>query len=79
MRRFLIETLGCPKNEYDSSILAYLLKREGAELVDDVSNATDVVVNTCAFINEAKMESFEKGKEEPESIHIRMFGAEIFR
>lgn len=80
MRRFLIETLGCPKNEYDSSILAYLLKREGAELVDDVSNATDVVVNTCAFINEAKMESLEiifellELKKERKNLRVYIYG-----
>jgi ribosomal protein S12 methylthiotransferase len=59
LRKFVIETLGCPKNEYDSSVLAHLLKVKGHEVVEDVSNATDVVVNTCAFITEAKKQSLE--------------------
>jgi len=59
MRKFIIKTLGCPKNEYDSSILAYFLKKKGLIEVENILDATDVIINTCAFITEAKIQSLE--------------------
>ena len=49
-------TLGCPKNEADSDRMAASLSAT-FELVDDVESADTVVVNTCAFIQEAAEES----------------------
>jgi len=80
LRKFLIETLGCPKNEYDSSVLAYLLKSNGYEVVENVSKATDVVVNTCAFITDAKKQSLEaifeflELKKEREDFRVYIYG-----
>jgi len=54
-----IVTLGCPKNLVDSrQIKGYLIK-EGYSLVDDVSEARVIIVNTCGFIEDAKRESIE--------------------
>ena len=58
-RRFYIETLGCPKNDVDSDKVAGTLLAEGYEQTDDPSRADVVVVNTCAFIDEARKESVD--------------------
>jgi ribosomal protein S12 methylthiotransferase len=55
--RVYIHTLGCPKNEVDSEGMAGLLRREGMEIVRTPEEADLIVVNTCAFIDDAKEES----------------------
>ncbi len=57
--RFYIETLGCPKNQVDSDKLVGTLLADGMVATDDVAAADLVVVNTCAFIDEARRESVE--------------------
>jgi ribosomal protein S12 methylthiotransferase len=49
-------TLGCPKNEVDSDKMAASLSAT-FDLVADIDDADAVVVNTCAFIQEATEES----------------------
>jgi ribosomal protein S12 methylthiotransferase len=58
-QRFYIETLGCPKNQVDSDKLVGTLLADGMSAVDDASLADLVVVNTCAFIEEARQESID--------------------
>jgi ribosomal protein S12 methylthiotransferase len=58
-QRFYIETLGCPKNQVDSDKIVGTLLADGMEPTDDVSAADLVVVNTCAFIDEARRESID--------------------
>ncbi len=52
-------SLGCPKNEID---LEFILGGigEGVEIVDLVEQADAVIINTCAFIDDAKQESIDK-------------------
>ena len=57
--RFYIETLGCPKNEVDSEKLIGTLLAQGLIATDDESQADVVVVNTCAFIEDARKESID--------------------
>ena len=54
-----METLGCPKNQVDSEKLAGTLAADGYRPADEVAEADLVVVNTCAFIEEARRESLE--------------------
>lgn len=56
---FWIETLGCPKNRVDSDKLAGRLGTSGLRPADDFKDADLVIVNTCAFIEAARMESIE--------------------
>ncbi|MFM7871522.1 MAG: 30S ribosomal protein S12 methylthiotransferase RimO, partial [Actinomycetota bacterium] len=56
-RQFYVETLGCPKNQVDSDKIVGTLLRYGYVPVDEASQADLVVVNTCAFIDEARRES----------------------
>jgi ribosomal protein S12 methylthiotransferase len=58
-QRFYIETLGCPKNDVDSDKLVGVLLADGMEPTDDPAFADLVVVNTCAFIDEARRESID--------------------
>ncbi len=52
-------SLGCPKNLVDSEIMLGELSRRGYEVVNDLGAAETVVVNTCAFIEEAQQESID--------------------
>jgi ribosomal protein S12 methylthiotransferase len=58
-QRFYVETLGCPKNQVDSDKLIGTLLADGMRPTDDASKADLVVVNTCAFIDEARKESID--------------------
>ena len=52
-------TLGCPKNEVDSDKLVGLLTQDGMQSTDRPEDADLIVVNTCAFIEEARQESID--------------------
>jgi ribosomal protein S12 methylthiotransferase len=58
-RRYWLETLGCPKNQVDSEKLAGTLVADGYRPADDPAEADLVVVNTCAFVDEARQESVD--------------------
>jgi len=58
-QRFYVETLGCPKNQVDSDKLVGTLLAEGMTATDDAALADLVVINTCAFIDEARKESID--------------------
>ena len=51
-------TLGCPKNLVDSERMLGLLQLDGYRLVQDPAEADFAVVNTCGFIEEARVESY---------------------
>ncbi len=57
--RYWLETLGCPKNQVDSDKIVGTLLADGYLPADDPTEADLVVVNTCAFIDEARRESLE--------------------
>jgi ribosomal protein S12 methylthiotransferase len=58
-KRFYVETLGCPKNQVDSDKLIGTLLADGMQATDSAEDADLVVVNTCAFIDEARRESID--------------------
>jgi ribosomal protein S12 methylthiotransferase len=58
-QRFYVETLGCPKNDVDSDKIVGTLLADGLVATDDPSLADLVVVNTCAFIEDARKESID--------------------
>ena len=51
--------LGCAKNQVDGELLAGYASRSGIHLTEDPYSADVVVINTCAFIQEAKEETIE--------------------
>jgi ribosomal protein S12 methylthiotransferase len=54
-----IESLGCAKNQVDSEVMLGCLQKDGFTLHDDITSAEIVIVNTCAFIEEATRESID--------------------
>ena len=58
-RTFFVETLGCPKNQVDSDKLVGTLLADGMAPATGPDDADLVVVNTCAFIEEARQESVD--------------------
>ncbi len=52
-------TLGCARNEVDSSEIAGRLEMGGYRLVREPTGADVVVVNTCAFVASAKKDSID--------------------
>ncbi len=52
-------SLGCARTLVDSEVALGGLKKEGYQIVGDVGQADIAVVNTCGFIEEAKLESIE--------------------
>ena len=59
MVRVNIISLGCPRNQLDSEIIAGSLKDSGFAIVDAPEGADICVINTCAFIRSAREESVE--------------------
>ena len=60
MANIFLITLGCPKNQVDSEIIAGIISREKKfQLVDDCYYADIVIINTCGFIQDAKEESIQ--------------------
>jgi ribosomal protein S12 methylthiotransferase len=56
-RTYWVETLGCPKNQVDSDKLTGTMLADGLVQADSADEADLVVVNTCAFVEEAREES----------------------
>jgi ribosomal protein S12 methylthiotransferase len=56
---FAIISLGCPKNQADSESLVFFLEKQGFQL-SSLQQASIVLLNTCAFIEDAKKESIEE-------------------
>ncbi len=52
-----IETLGCPKNTIDSESMQAILQQGSHTMTEDPDDADVMIVNTCAFIDDAKEES----------------------
>jgi len=52
-------SLGCPKNLVDSEVMLGSLKEKGWQVTTDEAEADVLIVNTCAFIQEAVAESIE--------------------
>lgn len=52
-------SLGCDKNLVDSEKMLSILDQAGYVLTDEPEQADIIVVNTCAFIHDAKQESIE--------------------
>jgi len=56
---FWIETLGCPKNQVDSDKLVGRLVADGGQAAATPADADLIVVNTCAFVEDARQESID--------------------
>ena len=52
-------SLGCPKNQVDGEHMLSILKQDGFIICSDISKCDAIIVNTCAFIEDAKKEAIE--------------------
>ncbi len=52
-------TLGCSKNQVDSEMILGFFKKNGFNIVSDPKNADVIIVNTCGFIESAKVEAID--------------------
>lgn len=52
-------SLGCDKNRVDLEKMLFSLREGGFEIVENVSDANIVIVNTCAFITPSKQEALQ--------------------
>jgi ribosomal protein S12 methylthiotransferase len=52
-------SLGCPKNLVDGEVMLGIARDAGHEITADPAGADVLVVNTCAFIDNAKQESID--------------------
>ncbi len=59
MKKLFFQTLGCPKNRVDSEVMLGTLLNDGYGLVREADDADVLVVNTCSFIEESKVESID--------------------
>lgn len=58
-KKFGIISLGCDKNRVDTEKLLAILKSNGCTITDDAGTAQVLIINTCAFLNEARKEAIE--------------------
>lgn len=59
MNNVHIVTLGCSKNDVDSSMMYSLLDKDKYKMVEKPNEADILIVNTCGFIDAAKEESID--------------------
>ena len=58
-KKIAFVSLGCDKNTIDSEIMLSLLTDHGYEITKNEEEADAIVINTCAFIQDAQEESIE--------------------
>ncbi len=58
--RVYFETLGCPKNACDTEMAEALIEAAGHTVAEEPETADAILVNTCAFIDDAKRESIAR-------------------
>ncbi|MEW5302295.1 MAG: hypothetical protein WDW36_005096 [Sanguina aurantia] len=58
-KKVAIVSLGCPKNVVDGEVMLGDLHWAGYEVTEDHASADAIIVNTCAFVEDAKSESLE--------------------
>ena len=58
--KIYMETLGCPKNYYDTQTAKGIMQEAGLTTTEDIAEADVLILNTCGFINDAKRESIAR-------------------
>lgn len=58
-KRVYVENLGCAKNQVDAELMLHELSQHGSIMATDASEADLILVNTCAFIESARVESID--------------------
>ena len=58
-KTFSIISLGCPRNLVDSEYIVSEFKKKGYSFKEETLNNDILIINTCAFIEDAKRESID--------------------
>ncbi len=58
-KKFGLISLGCDKNRVDSEKLLSVIAENGCKITDDINETQILIINTCAFLNEARKEAIE--------------------
>ena len=58
-KTYYLVTLGCSKNQIDSEAIEVDLVSSGMKSTDDLQTADLILVNSCGFINDAKIETLD--------------------
>ena len=58
--KIYMETMGCPKNFYDTQTALGILKENDFLISETADDADVLILNTCGFINDAKKESIDR-------------------
>lgn len=58
-KRIGVISLGCDKNRVDTEHMLGLFDQYGFKVTNDIKKANIIIVNTCSFIHDAKLESIE--------------------
>ena len=66
-KKYFLLSLGCSKNTVDSQSMAQLMDEAGYTAVEEASQASVLIVNTCGFIGPAREESIQHLRELAES------------
>ncbi|MEJ5306868.1 MAG: MiaB/RimO family radical SAM methylthiotransferase [candidate division WOR-3 bacterium] len=79
-------TLGCSKNQVDLEYLLGELTKEGHSIVGDIDRADFVLINTCSFIHDARVESERIAKKFSKTkkvillgCYVQMFKERVFK
>ncbi len=56
---FGLISLGCDKNRIDAEKLLAAISSRGFKITDDINKAQVLIINTCAFLNEARKEAID--------------------
>ena len=59
-KKFGMISLGCDKNRVDGERILGEIRANGCEIVNDLSQAEVLIVNTCAFLNAAREEGINE-------------------
>ncbi len=59
MKKVSLVSLGCSKNLVDAEEMLGILEKEGFEILNSEEDADIMIINTCAFIDDAKQESID--------------------
>jgi ribosomal protein S12 methylthiotransferase len=59
IHKIYFETLGCSKNEVDTNIMKSILDNKLYKITENKEIADIIVINTCGFIESAKIESID--------------------
>lgn len=70
-------SLGCFKNQVDLEFLLGKISNEGHRITDDLDNADFVLLNTCSFINESRMETERIAKKISGNKRVIMLGCYV--